>query len=145
MTQLDGSVWLLYNNEAAGTSDTDILQWMRETAMIHAEYVQANLLGEAAKNQPKVIEIEGDGIAAQLVGSPPQPAQRPAPPPLKVVPKPLPQPPVQNPARKVHDFGGAYRIGATCKVCGVQANGLEVKDCSGKPVVNHNDSKPEGA
>lgn len=31
-----------------------------------------------------------------------------------------------------HDWGGSYRMGATCKNCGVVANGIESGKCEGK-------------
>jgi hypothetical protein len=116
MNMLNGDIWLMYDNAAPGTSDADILEWMRDTAMLHQSRVEMNALAEASKNVPKVIQIEGAGIAAKAIA--------------------------QTPPRIMHDWSGPYRIGAACTKCGTKANGLEGKDCSG--VMNHNDSTDDG-
>lgn len=113
MNMLNGDIWLMYDNAAPGTSDADILEWMRDTAMIHQARVEMNAVAEASRNIPKVIQIEGSGIAAKTITQ-------------------------ATPPRLVHDWAGPYRIGASCTKCGIKANGLESKDCSG--VMNHNDS-----
>lgn len=117
MMQLDGSVWLVYDNDAKGTSDVDILNWLRNTAISHSEQVERNLVAENRREvAERPIQLEPSaqpGIAEKVLSTLTQPIK------------------VETPVARQHDYGGPYRIGAACKVCGTKATGLEVQACPG--------------
>ncbi len=117
MQNHDGSLWLVYDDTAKGTSDVDILNWLRSTAMEHSEYVERNLVAEN-RNRP-VIQVESPqskGIAAKV---------------LEELKKPIEVSYAREEPVRQHDWGNRYRVGGTCKVCGTKATGLEEKACSG--------------
>jgi len=117
MMQSDGSIWVMYDNSFKGTSDNDMLNWIRDTAIKHADMVERQIVAEHQAKQKELAMpgVSKDSRVIQEIRTSLEPEN---------MNKPL-----------EHDWGGPYRIGAKCKVCDVAATGFEKRLCSGvKPV-----------